>query len=62
MMRFREKWAEYGTGAGPLQVRPLAKNSLLSSEAIVDQKMRTIAEFQKKLKISNITAQSKQPC
>jgi hypothetical protein len=60
-MRFNEKWAEYCTGAGPLQVRLLGKNSLLSSEAIVDQKERTICEFKKNLKISNMKTPIPQP-
>jgi len=46
-MRFNAKCAEYVTGTGPLQVRLLGKNSLLSSDAIVDQKMRTIPEVEK---------------
>jgi hypothetical protein len=37
------------------------KNSLLSSEVIVGQKMRTVSEFDKNLKISIITASIPQP-
>jgi hypothetical protein len=33
-MWFNEKWAEYGTGAGPLQVILLGKISVPNNEAI----------------------------
>jgi hypothetical protein len=42
-MRFNEKCAEYCKGAGPLQVGLRVKKLLLSSEVIVDRKMRTVS-------------------
>ena len=41
-------------------MRLLVKKSLFSNEAIVDQKIRTISEFDKSLKISNITVSQSQ--
>ena len=46
-MRFNEKWAEYGLGEGPLQVRLLEKKSVLSNEAIDLGKWELIPNMRK---------------
>jgi hypothetical protein len=43
MIRFKEKWAEYACGAGPLQLMVLGKISLPSKEAIEIKKERVVS-------------------